>query len=162
LLASGLSGPLDERVRERVIAETHGNPLALLEWPRGLSPAELAGGFGHPGMEPLAGQIEESYRRRLAELAPRTQRFVTIAAAEPTGDAVLVWRAAAQLGVSGEDASPAIDAGLVEVGAAVRFRHPLARSAAYAAASVPDRRDAHRALAEVTDASVDPDRRAWH
>ena len=161
LLASVLHGPLDDRVRDRIIAETHGNPLALLEWPRGLSPAELAVGFGLPAL-PMAGQIEEGFRRRLEELPAPAQRFLTVAAAEPTGDAMLVWRAASELGVTGHDASPAIEAGLVEVGARVSFRHPTVRSAAYAAAGVEDRRSAHRALADVTDPAADPDRRAWH
>jgi DNA-binding CsgD family transcriptional regulator len=162
LLASALPGPLDQRVRDRVIAETRGNPLALLELPSGLSAAELAGGFGLLTTLPMAGQLEESFRRRLADLEPATQRFLTVAAAEPTGDAALVWRAGAQLGLSGDDLSPAIEGGLVEVGAAVRFRHPSVRSATYGAASITDRRDAHRALAEVTDMVADPDRRAWH
>jgi DNA-binding CsgD family transcriptional regulator len=162
LLASVVRGPLDERVRERVIAETHGNPLALLEWPRGMSAAELAGGFGLPTLLPLAGQIEENFRRRLGELPPPTQRFLTVAAAEPTGDAVLVWRAAGLLGIAAQDASPAIEVGLVEVGRRVSFRHPTVRSAAYGAADVDDRQAAHRALAEVTDPVADADRRAWH
>ncbi len=161
LLASALSGRLDERVRDRVVAETHGNPLALLESARGLSLGELVGGFG-PTPLTLAGQIEESFQRRLAELMPATRRFLTVAAAEPTGDAALVWRAAGRLDVSGHDASPAIEAGLVEVDTTVRFRHPSVRSATYGAASTPERQEAHRALAEVTDPAADPDRRAWH
>jgi DNA-binding CsgD family transcriptional regulator len=161
LLATVVRGPLDARVRERIIAETHGNPLALVEWPRGLSAAELASGFALPAL-PMAGQIEESFRRRLEEVPAATQRFLTVAAAEPTGDPVLLWRATSSIGVSTQDASPAIDAGLIEVGARVSFRHPLVRSAAYAAASRDDRRLAHRALADVTDATADPDLRAWH
>ena len=161
LLNSVLGVPLDTQVRDRIIAETHGNPLALLEWPRGLTLADLAGGFGLPKVA-LAGQIQESFRRRLTELPPPARRFVTVAAAEPTGDAATVWRAAVELGVGPRDASPAIEAGLVDVDALVRFRHPTVRTAAYAAASTEDRRAAHRALASVTDPDADPDRRAWH
>ena len=128
LLASVLRVRFDERVRERIIAETHGNPLALLEWPRWLTTAEFAGGFGLPSFLPVAGQLEESFRRRLIELPLRTRLFLTLAAAEPTGDAALVWRAAGRVGIAGHDASPAIEAGLVEVGTRVLFRHPSARS----------------------------------
>ena len=162
LLASVVRGPLDDQVRDRVVAETHGNPLALLEWPRGLSPAELAGGFGMPRLLPFAGQIEESFRRRWRDLPTLAQLFMTVAAAEPTGDAVLVRHAVRRLGVADTDASPAIDTGLVEVGTTVRFRHPAVRSVAYAAAAISDRRDAHQALADVTDPVAAPDRRAWH
>jgi DNA-binding CsgD family transcriptional regulator len=161
LLASVLRAPLDARVRERILAESHGNPLALLEWSSGLAPAELAGGFGLPAL-PMAGRIEESFRRRLGELPPTTQRFLTVAAAEPTGDPALVWRAAGRIGITTEDASLATEAGLIEIGARMGFRHPLVRSAAYAAASLDDRRAAHRALAEATDAMADPVIRAWH
>jgi DNA-binding CsgD family transcriptional regulator len=161
LLASVLSAPLDERVGHRVIAEAHGNPLALLEWPHGLTAAEQGSGFPMPALRPLASRIEEGYRQRVAELPRPTRRFLTLAAAEPTGDAVLLWRAAVRLGV-GEDAAPAIDAGLIEVGATVQFRHPTARAATYGACSIDDRREAHRALAHATNAGVDPDRRAWH
>jgi DNA-binding CsgD family transcriptional regulator/tetratricopeptide (TPR) repeat protein len=161
LLASVLSAPLDERVRHRVIAEAHGNPLALLEWPHGLTAAELGSGLSTPDLPPLTSRIEEGYRQRVADLPRPTRRFLTLAAAEPTGDALLVWRAALRLGVEG-DAAPAIEAGLIEVGATVQFRHPTVRAAAYRAASIDERRDAHWALADATDASVDPDRRAWH
>ena len=162
VLLNSVSGvPLDTRVRDRIIAETHGNPLALLEWPRGLTQADLAGGFGLPKVA-MAGQIEESFRRRLGELPPLARRFVTVAAAEPTGDAATVWRAAVELGVGPRDAAPAIEAGLVDVDALVRFRHPTVRTAAYAAATPDHRRAAHRALASVTDPDADPDRRAWH
>jgi DNA-binding CsgD family transcriptional regulator len=161
LLASVLSAPFDERVGHRVIAEAHGNPLALLEWPHGLTAAEEGSGLSVPALRRLANRIEEAYRERVAELPRPTRRFLTLAAAEPTGDAELLWRAAARLGVEG-GAAPAIDAGLIEIGATVQFRHPTARAAAYGAASIDDRRGAHRALADVTDAGVDPDRRAWH
>ena len=154
--------PLDERVRSRIVAETHGNPLALVEWSRGLTPAELAGGLGLPPLLSLSGQIEEHFRRRLAELPEPTQRFLTVAAAEPTGDPIIVWRAAAALGIDPNDAMPAVDADLVEISVRVWFRHPLVRSATYSAASFADRQRAHRALADATDPEIDPVRRAWH
>ena len=162
LLDSVLTGPLDERVRDQIVAETRGNPLALLELPAGLTPAELAGGFGLPGAVPLSGRIEESFRRRLDALPAETRRLLLLAAAEPVGDPLLVWRAAERLGIGAEAATPAAEAGLLEFGARVRFRHPLVRSAAYRSASLQERQDAHRALAEATDPEVDPDRRAWH
>jgi DNA-binding CsgD family transcriptional regulator len=162
LLASVLAGPLDARVRDRIVAETRGNPLALLELPRGLTSAQLAGGFGLPGTGMVSGRIEESFGRRVEALPPEARKLLLIAAAEPAGDPMLVWRAARALGIDAEAATPAVEAGLVELGAQVRFRHPLVRSAAYRLASPQDRRDAHRALAEVTDPQADPDRRAWH
>jgi DNA-binding CsgD family transcriptional regulator len=162
LLGSVITGPLDERVRDRIVAETGGNPLALLELPRGLTPAELAGGFGLPDARPLSGRIEESFRRRLAELPAPTRRLLLVAAAEPVGEPVLVRAAAARLGIGVEAASPAAAAGLCEFGTYVRFRHPLVRSAAYRAASREDRQRVHTALAEATDPEIDPDRRAWH
>ena len=162
LLGSVLPGPLDERVRDRIVAETRGNPLALLELPRGLTPAELAGGFGVPDAPALSGRIEESFRRQLAQLPDATRRLLLVAAAEPVGEPVLLWHAADQLGIGVEAAGPAAEAGLCEFGARVRFRHPLVRSAVYRAASPEDQRSAHRALAEATDPELDPDRRAWH
>jgi hypothetical protein len=148
LLDAALTGPLDAQVRDRLVAETAGNPLALLELPRGLTPAELAGGFALPDAMPLSGRIEESFRRRLELL--------------PDGTRLLLQLAAARLGIDTQAATPAAEAGLVEVGARVRFRHPLVRSSAYRAASLQERQDVHRALAEVTDRELDPDRRAWH
>jgi DNA-binding CsgD family transcriptional regulator len=162
LLDSVLTGPLDARVRDQIVSETRGNPLALLELPRGVTPAELAGGFGLPGGVPLSGRIEESFRRRLDALPPATQRLLLLAAADPVGDPPLVWRAAGRLGIGAQAATPAVEAGLVEFGVRVRFRHPLVRSAAYRSASLQERQDAHSALAEVTDPQIDPDRRAWH
>jgi DNA-binding CsgD family transcriptional regulator len=162
LLASAVHGPLDERVRDRIVAETRGNPLALLELPRGLSQAELAGGFGLPDAPALSGRIEESFQRQLAELEPSTQLLLLVAAAEPLGDPMLVWRAAEQLGIAPDAAPPAASAGLAEFGGRVRFRHPLVRSAVYRAASPTERKSVHAALAEATDPNVDPDRRAWH
>ena len=144
------------------MAETQGNPLALLELPRGLTPAELAGGFGLPGPRPLEGRIEESFRRQLDALPPEARRLLQLAAADPSGDPVLVRRAAGRLGFPFQAAAPAVKAGLVDFGVGVRFRHPLLRSAAYRSASAADRQAMHSALAEVTDPKVDPDRRAWH
>src|SRR3954468_3013951 len=162
LLASVIRRPLDERVRERIVAETRGNPLALLELPLGLAAGEVGGGFLVPGARPLASRIEQSFRRRLDELPPQTRRLLLVAAAEPVGDPAMLWRAAERLGLGAEAATPAAEGGLLEVGARVRFRHPLVRSAVYQAASAQDRRSAHRVLAEATDPDVDPDRRAWH
>jgi DNA-binding CsgD family transcriptional regulator/tetratricopeptide (TPR) repeat protein len=162
LLESVLTGPLDPRVRDRIIADTHGNPLALLELPRGLTTAQLTGGFGVSDAGPLDGRIEESFGRQLDALPAQTRRLVQLAAADPSGDPVLVWRAAGRLAIGAGAAGPAAEAGLVEFGARVRFRHPLVRSAAYRSASVQTRQELHGALAEVTDPAVDPDRRAWH
>jgi DNA-binding CsgD family transcriptional regulator/tetratricopeptide (TPR) repeat protein len=162
LLASVLAGPLDARVRDLIIAETRGNPLALLELPRGRTPAELAGGFGLPGASPLAGRIEDSFARQLDALPEQARRLLLVAAADPSGDRSLVWRAASQLGIGVQEAGPAVEAGLVEFGASVRFRHPLVRSAAYRSASLSERQQVHAALAEATDPLADPDRRAWH
>jgi DNA-binding CsgD family transcriptional regulator len=162
LLGSVIRGPLDDHVRDRIVAETGGNPLALLELPRGLTPAELAGGFGLPHASPLPDRIEDSFRRRLAPLPTGTRELLLVAAAEPAGEPVLVWRAADRLGIGVGAETPAVAAGLLEFGARVRFRHPLVRSAVYRAATPEDRRRVHEALAEVTDPDVDPDRRAWH
>ena len=162
LLAAALAGPLDARVRDLIVAETHGNPQALLEVPRGLSPAELAGGFGLPGAGPMAGKIQDSFTRALDALPETTRRLVQLAAADPTGDRQLLWRAAGRLGIPVQAAAPAAEVKLVDFGSRVRFRHPLARSAAYWSASYQHRQAAHAALAEVTDVLTDPDRRAWH
>jgi DNA-binding CsgD family transcriptional regulator len=162
LLDTALPGPLDARIRDLIVAETRGNPLALLELPRGLSPAELAGGFGLPGAGPLPGRIEDSFARQLDALPAETRRLAQLAAADPTGDRSLVWRAAGRLGIPADAADSAVQAGLVEFSGWVRFRHPLARSAAYRSASLSARRQLHAALAEVTDSVTDPDRRAWH
>jgi DNA-binding CsgD family transcriptional regulator len=162
LLGSVLGGPVEDRVLDRLVAETRGNPLALLELTSELTPSAFAGGFGLPGTGALEGRIEQSYRQRLAPLEPQTRRLLLVAAADPLGDPVLVWRAADRLGIGVEAAAPAIDAGLLEMGAQVRFRHPLVRSAVYHAASSEERRSAHRALAEATNPESDPDRRAWH
>ena len=162
VLASGINGPLDTRVRDRILAETRGNPLALLELPRGLTPAELAGGFGLPDRGPLSGRIERSFLRRFESLPSDSRQLLLLAAAEPTGDVPLLWRAAERLGIGADAAGPAEAAELLELGARVRFRHPLVRSAIYRAATQSEREAVHRALAETTDPEADPDRRAWH
>ena len=162
LLDDVLAGPLDAQVRDQIVAETRGNPLALLELPRGLTPAQLAGGFGLPGAAPLPGRIEESFRRQLETLPAPTRRLLLLAAADPVDDPLLMWRAAGRLGIPVQAAAPAAEAGLAEFGTQVRFRHPLVRSAAYRSASVLERQDVHRVLAEVTCPRADPDRRAWH
>ena len=162
LLDSAVGWPIDERVREQIVAETRGNPLALLELPRGLSPAELAGGFRLPEVLPLPGRIEQDFLGRAEDLPGPTRLLLVVAAAEPTGDPVLLQRAAGRLGIPAQAAAQAAEAGLLEFGARVRFRHPLVRSAAYQSASLQDRQSVHRALAEASDPQADPDRRAWH
>jgi DNA-binding CsgD family transcriptional regulator/tetratricopeptide (TPR) repeat protein len=162
LLASAVRVRLDEQVWDRIVAETNGNPLALLELPRGLSPTQLAGGFGLVGVQAVPARIEQGFRDRLEALPGDTRSLMLIAAAEPTGDPVLMWRAAGRLGITASAAEAAQADGLLEIGARVRFRHPLVRSAVYSSASPPERRVAHQALAEVTDPGRDPDRRAWH
>src|SRR6266536_2085998 len=162
VLASAVGGRLDARVADLIVAETRGNPLALLELPRGLALAELAGGFGLPGAAPLAGRIEDSFACQLDALPDQTRRLLLLAAADPSGDRPLVWRAAGRLGIPAQAGAAAVEAGLVEFGTRVRFRHPLVRSAAYRSASFSERQQMHAALAEATDPIADPDRRAWH
>ena len=162
LLDSALAGPLDDRVRDLIVAETRGNPLALLELPEGLSPAAMAGGFGLPRAVSPTGPIETAFARQLVALPPATRRLVLLAAADSSGDGALVGRAARLMGIPVQAGEPATEADLVEFGGRVRFRHPLARAAAYQSASRPERRAAHAALADATDREADPDRRAWH
>jgi len=162
LLLDHVHGPLDAAVCDQIIAESHGNPLALLELPRTWNPAELAGGFGLPGSHPVVSKIEQSYGRRLLLLPSDTQLLVLTAAAEPLGDPVLLHRAAESLGFDMAAADSAVDAGLFKLGARVEFAHPLVRSAAYRSAVAAGRHRVHGALAEATDAETDPDRRAWH
>jgi DNA-binding CsgD family transcriptional regulator len=162
LLESALTASLDRRVRDQIIAETRGNPLALLELPRGHTASELAGGFAIPGAADATSSIEGSFRRRYDALPAATRRLVLVAAADPTGDPSLVWRAAGRLDIGTDAAAPAVADGLVELGGRVRFRHPLARSAAYWSASPEERRQAHLALAQETDPDLDPDRHSWH
>ena len=162
LLESVLVARLDDSVLERLVAETGGNPLALLELPRGLTPAQLAGGFGLPAALPLAAGIEQSFSRRLARLPRDARRLLLLAAAEPLGDTALLWRSASELGIPEAAASTVESDGLLTLDGAVRFRHPLVRSAVYGSAEPNERREVHRALAEATDPALDPDRRAWH
>jgi DNA-binding CsgD family transcriptional regulator len=162
LLATVVQGPLDEGVRDRLIAETHGNPLALLELPRGMSAAELAGGFGVPTARGVAAHMEDHYVQRVRRLPEPTQRLMLLGAADAVGDATTIWRAASTLGIGTDAAEPAADEHLFEIGASVRFHHPLVRSAVYRSASAANVREAHKALADATDPVADPDRRAWH
>ena len=162
LLMSAVPGRIDDRVRDRIVAETRGNPLALLDLPGSMSAAELAGGFELLAATDLPRHLEDQYHQRAGELPEATQRLLLLAAAEPLGDATLIWRAAQALGIDRSALAPAEDAQLVEIGARVRFRHPLVRSAVYREAAPSERRAAHRALAETTDPDTDPDRRAWH
>jgi DNA-binding CsgD family transcriptional regulator len=162
LLESVLPARLDERVLERIVAETRGNPLALLELPRGLSPTQLAGGFGVPATVPLFASIEAGYTQRLARLPRDARRLLLVAAADPVGDPALVWRAAARLGIPQSAADTVESEDWLALSPRVLFRHPLVRSAVYGAARLNERRDVHRALAEATDPEADPDRRAWH
>ena len=162
LLDSVVLGRIDARVRDRIVAETRGIPLALLEVPRNVSAAELSGGFGNLGVRRSAGQIEESYVHRVQSLPADTRKLLLVAAAEPVGDAALFLRVAARLGIAVDALGPAEAGGLIEFGPRMRFHHPLVRSAAYRAADMADRRAIHRALADATDPQSDPDRRAWH
>ena len=161
LLRSAVPSGLDEQVRDRIVAEAGGSPLALIELPRGMSATELAG-FGTGRVSALSNGIEESFRRRLAALPEETGRLLLIAAADPLGEPTLLWRAAEREGISTEAHAAAEEAGLCEFGTRVRFRHPLVRAAAYTARPLDERRRAHAAIAQVTDAGTDPDRRAWH
>jgi len=162
LLESVLPAPLDDQVLERLVVETRGNPLALVELPRGLTPSQLAGGFGVTAAAPMHAGIEESFQRRVAALPRDARRLVLIAASEPTGDTPLVWRAADRLGIPESAALAAESDGLITFRPRVAFRHPLVRSAVYRAASAVERTEVHQALAEATDPETDPDRRAWH
>jgi DNA-binding CsgD family transcriptional regulator len=162
LLLENVHGPLDAAVCEQIIAESHGNPLALLELPRTWDSAEVAGGFGLLDSHPVVGKIEESYTKRLLLLPAETQLLVLAAAADPVGNPVLLHRAVEALGLNMAAADPAVDAELVQIGARIEFAHPLVRSAAYRSAAAEDRHRVHRALADATDPETDPDRRAWH
>jgi DNA-binding CsgD family transcriptional regulator len=162
LLDAMIPGPLDEEVKARILDETRGNPLALIELPRGLTPAQLAGGFGFPDARPLTRRIEGSFLQRVAKLPRDSQLLLLTAAADSVGDAGLLWRAAERLGIGTDAGRPAENAGLIELGVRVRFPHPLVRSAIYFASSPSDRRDVHQALADATNPALDPDRRAWH
>ena len=162
LLSTVVRFILDEGVRDRIVAETHGNPLALLELPRDMTPTQLAGGFGVIGGSSLPGRIEASFLRRIEALPADARSLLLVAAAEPVGDPLLVWQAAERLGVGSTAAVIADAEGLLTIQDRVTFRHPLVRSAAYRSAPADQRRAAHLALAEATDRAADPDRRAWH
>src|SRR4029079_5794245 len=162
LLDLAITGRVDERVIERIVAETRGNPLALLELPRGLSAADRAGGFGVSSTQPLSARLERSFIGRVRSMPGQTQRFLLLAAAEPVGDPALLIRAAEVIGLGVDAASPAEAVGLIELAEQVRFPHPLVRSAIYRAAPLADRQTVHRALGDATDAQTDPDRRTWH
>ncbi|PWI19385.1 LuxR family transcriptional regulator [Streptomyces sp. Act143] len=162
LVSAALPGPLDAAVLDQIIAESQGNPLALLEMTRAWNPADAAGGFALLDAMPPAHRIERVFAGQLQQLPRQTRQLLVTAAAEPTGDPGLLWRAAAAQGIDVSMAAPAETAGLIEFGVRVRFRHPLVRSAAYRSASAEERRDAHSALAQATDAGLDPDRLAWH
>ncbi|MEU9047408.1 MULTISPECIES: LuxR family transcriptional regulator [unclassified Kitasatospora] len=162
LLSTSLLGPLDERVRERILAEARGNPLALLELPRRLGPAGMAGGFGLPAPVSPASRIERSYQERVSRLSEGARTLLLVAAAEPTGDPGLLWRAADVLDVPPEAGTEAEATDLIALGGQSRFRHPLVRSAVYTSASAAERRRVHAALADVTDPLTAPDRRSWH
>jgi DNA-binding CsgD family transcriptional regulator len=162
VLSRAVPGRLDDRVRDRIIAETHGNPLALLELSRSMSAAERAAGYALPAAGDLSARVEEQYLRRVGALPDATQRLILLAAADPLGDATLVWRAADNLSIDPSSAGPAADAGLLEIDDQIRFRHPLVRSAVYRAASPEDRQRVHEALAEMSDPELDADHRAWH
>jgi DNA-binding CsgD family transcriptional regulator len=162
LLTASVSGHLDEQVRDRIIAETGGNPLGLLELPRAMSAAERAGGFALPPAATLSGHLQDLYVRRVLALPEPTRQLILLAATDPTGDATLLWRAAQTIGVTREAADAAETEKLLDVGPRVKFRHPLVRSAAQLVASPEERRAAHLAIASVTDVEHDPDRRIWH
>jgi len=162
LLDSALTGPLDDRVRNRIVAETRGNPLALLELPRGLSIEELAGGFGLARWPGVPAAVQESFARRVEALPEQTRLLLLLAAADPLGDPLLLWRAAARLDIALAVADPVDTDGLLTIGEQVVFRHPLVRTVVYRGASAHDRRSAHLALAQATDPDADPARRAWH
>jgi DNA-binding CsgD family transcriptional regulator len=162
LLASVLHSPLDLAVRDRIVAEAAGNPRALVELPDAYSPTELAYGFGRDGPAQIDNRTEAAFIKRLRRLPSDTRRLMLVAAADPTGDVALLWRAASRLGLTPMAAAPAESAGLMTLGSRAQFRHPLARSAVYRAATPEERRAVHRALADSTDAGPDMDRRAWH
>jgi len=161
LLTSAVAGRLDDRVAARIVAEAEGNPLALLELPRARRPADLAGGFALTAV-PLSRRLEATFLERAEQLPPETRRLLLLAAAEPVGDAAVLWRAASALDIPDDAAGPAEHAALIEFGTTVRFRHPLVRSAIYQAASPTRRREVHAALADASDSDLEPDRRAWH
>jgi DNA-binding CsgD family transcriptional regulator len=162
LLSTLLRAPVDEGVRARIVKESGGNPLTLTEWPHRLTASGLAGGFAEPNEVTATNGTETTFRQQVGQLPPTTRRFLTVAAAEPTGDPIVVWRAASALGLEPFVATPAVEAGLLDIGMRIVFRHPVVRTVSYRDAALGDRQAAHRALAEATDPELDPDRRAWH
>ena len=162
ILATAMPGRLDDSVRDRIVAEAHGNPLALLELPKAWTTSAIAGGFGLPDTVSVPARVEESFRRRLTGLPDPSRQLLLVAAAEPVGDPALVWAAAKRLGIASDSSGPATAAGLFDVRAQFGFRHPIVRSVVYREAAIGDRRRVHAALADATDSTIDPDRRAWH
>jgi DNA-binding CsgD family transcriptional regulator len=162
LFRAVVPGPLDARIADRVIAETQGNPLALLELSHMATSTQLATGSDLRSARPLPERIEATFRQRIEHLPEPTQLLLLLAAAEPLGDPSLLWRAAVGLGLTRSDAAAAEADGLLTIGERVAFRHPLVRSAVYRAASPGDRQRVHTALVAATDPELDPDRRAWH
>jgi DNA-binding CsgD family transcriptional regulator len=162
LLESVLPAPLDDQVLDRIVVEMDGNPLALVELPRLVTPTQLAGGFGLPGAIPVHAEIEARYADRIANLPRDARLLMLVGAADPTGDVALLWRTARRLGIPEAAAGPAESSSLISLRDGFAFRHPLVRSAVYRSASTEERNGVHRALAEETDATSDPDRRAWH
>src|SRR5215213_2039535 len=138
LLASVIPGRLDVSVRDRIVAEARGNPLALLELPGAWTPAAFAGGFGLPDAASVAARIEESFRRRLTPLPDDSRRLLLVAAAEPVGDPALVWAAAERLAIPAGAVGPATASGLLDAGPQLGFRHPLVRSVIYREAKLED------------------------
>ena len=161
LLASVVTGRLDSRVADRIVGETRGNPLALVELPARMSAAELAG-FELPGAVELPVHIEDHYLRRIRDLPDATRHLMLVAAAEPLGDPDVVLRAARRLDIAADALRPAESAELLAIGKRVQFRHPLVRSAVYRAAPPVSRQRVHEVLAEVSRSAADADRRAWH
>lgn len=150
---------IDDRVAERLVAGTRGNPLALLELARELSAEQLTGAAALPDPLPVGRRLEEVFRRRVAAVPAATRTLLLVAAAETSDNAHLVWRAAGRLGAGRAAAVVAEERGFLVLGQRVGFRHPLLRSAVYHGASAEERRLAHAALAAEEG---DPDRRVWH
>ena len=162
LLSSMMPARLDDIVRDNILSEADGNPLALLELHRALPRAQLAGGYGLTAAKPLAARIEQTYGQRLRELPSQTRMLLLLAAAEPTGEPSWLWAAAARLGIGADAGVPAERSGLVSVDTRLRFRHPLVRSAIYRDAVPSQRRQAHAALADVISGRLADEHRAWH
>jgi DNA-binding CsgD family transcriptional regulator len=164
LLAATLPGRLEAHMRENILAEAGGNPLALMELPRALTPVELAGGYGYGlvSSKLVTARIEQTFGQRLRKLPSQTQTLLLIAAAEPTGEPQWLWKAAERLGIEANAATPAEAAGLIQFDGRIRFRHPLVRSAVYRSAPLAQRRRIHQALAKAITGSAAEDHRAWH